>query len=177
MAPSSIEEAKESYKVCLEAVGELSGKVVAPRAAEMDREGLKFDKGRVIFPKAMQDCYAKMLETGSNYYGISRHYGGLSFPNTVQSMILELMARADSSFCLAVGTPNIAEIVERYADKKIVEEWLPQITKGKLWSAMALTEPNHGSDLPSITTRGRTKCRGQMALERHQTFYYPCLWF
>ena len=170
LAPSNVKEAKESYKICLESIGELVGKVVAPCAAEMDKEGLKFNNGRVVFPKAMQNCYAKMLETGSSCYGISRRHGGIGLPSTAQSILLEVMARADSSFCLAAGTPNIAEIVERYADEKIVKEWIPRVAKGELWSAMALTEPNYGSDLPNITTRAEQDAKGKWLLNGTKRF-------
>ena len=170
LAPSSVEETKESYKICLEAAGELAGKVVAPCAAEMDKEGLKFDKGKIIFPKTMLDCYAKSLETGISYYGISRYCGGLGFPITVQSMLFELMSRADSSFCIAMSAPNIVEIVERYADEEVVKEWLPLITKGELWSAMALTEPNYGSDLPNIATRAEQDAEGKWLLNGTKRF-------
>ena len=170
LAPSNVNEAREAYKACLEAMGKIAGEVVAPRAAEMDREGLKFEKGRVIFPKAMLECYSKMLETGSNYYGISRHYGGLGFPVTTQSMIMEVLAHADSSFGLAVATPNICEIVERYADKEVVKEWVPQVTQGKLWSAMSLTEPNHGSDLPNIASRAEKDKNGKWIINGTKRF-------
>ena len=162
LAPSSAEEAKESYRVCLETTGKVAGEFVAPRSAEMDKDGLKFDKGKVTFPKDMLDCHAKFSGTGNNYYAIPRHYGGLGFPTTVQTMLTEILARANPSFCLTVGAPNIAGIIAEYfVDEKVAEEWVSRVTSGELWSAMALSEPNHGSDLSNITTQAEKDKNGK----------------
>jgi hypothetical protein len=50
LAPSSLQEAIEYYKATLESVGEVIGNELAPRAAEIDKIGLKYDNGKVIFP-------------------------------------------------------------------------------------------------------------------------------
>ncbi len=56
-APSNVDEAIEYYRSVMDSVGEIMGMEVAQRAAEMDREGLKFADGKVTFPKAQQECF------------------------------------------------------------------------------------------------------------------------
>ncbi len=169
-APSNCEEARENYKATLEAVGDIAGNYVAPVAAEMDKIGLKYDNGKVIFPNAMIECFNKAQEAGVIPYSISRIYGGLSLPNTVQTMMLEILSRADSSFALAVGATNIAEIMEICANEELLEKWLPKISSGEYVSAMSLTEPNYGSDLSNVKTKAVKDKDGQWRLTGTKRF-------
>lgn len=153
MAPSSVEEAVEYYRTVLESVGEMMGAEVAPRSAEMDQVGLKYNDGKVTYPEAQDHLYKLFRESGLMPFGIARRHGGLGLPFTAQAIILELSARADAAFALAYGNVNVAEIVERYGSKEMVEEWMPRWASGEISCAMALTEPNYGSDLPNVQTK------------------------
>ncbi|KXZ24545.1 acyl-CoA dehydrogenase [Leptospira santarosai] len=159
-APSNVEEAKEYYKSVLESLGEIMGEFVAPRSKEMDRIGLKYESGKVTFPKAQEECYNTLRDAGLMPISISRKYGGMGLPATVQSFMMEIAARADAAFCLAYGNINIVEIMERYASSEMCEKWLPEISAGKYSAAMALTEPNYGSDLPNVQTRAAQDTNG-----------------
>ncbi len=152
-APNNVEEGIEFYKSVLESFGELMGKEVAPRAAGMDKEGLKYSDGKVTFPKDLMHCMNTVKEAGLMPTGLGRHFGGLGLPMTVQAMITEIAARADSAFALAVGSCNIADIVEHYGSEELCKEYLPRLAAGELSCAMALTEPNYGSNLPDIQTK------------------------
>ncbi|EMJ60227.1 MULTISPECIES: acyl-CoA dehydrogenase family protein [Leptospira] len=159
-APSSVEEAKEYYKSVLESLGEIMGEFVAPRSKEMDQIGLKYANGKVTFPTAQEECYNTLRDAGLMPISISRKFGGLGLPATVQSFMMEIAARADAAFCLAYGNINIVEIMERYASSEMCEKWLPEISAGKYSAAMALTEPNYGSDLPNVQTRATQDTNG-----------------
>ncbi|MBI3394330.1 MAG: acyl-CoA dehydrogenase family protein, partial [Spirochaetia bacterium] len=153
MAPNSVEEAIETYRTVLEAIGELTGSEIAPRAPEMDKIGLKFDNGKVTFPKPMTEAYNVVKEAGLQPYSISRKYGGLGIPCVVQSMVMEVLARGDAALSIAIGCVNLAETIERFASKEMKEAVIPRMASGEITGAMALTEPNYGSDLPNVQTR------------------------
>ncbi|PJZ68773.1 acyl-CoA dehydrogenase [Leptospira perolatii] len=169
-APSSVEEAKSYYHSILESLGEIMGDFVAPRSKEMDKIGLKYDNGKVIFPKAQEECYTTLKESGLMPIGISRKYGGLGLPVAVQSIMCELSARADAAFCLTYGNINIVEIMERYASEEMCEKWLPEIAAGKYSAAMALTEPNYGSDLPNVQTKAVQEADGSWKITGTKRF-------
>jgi alkylation response protein AidB-like acyl-CoA dehydrogenase len=141
-APTDVSGALDYYESILDAAGDLMGTYVAPRSAEMDRVGLKFENGKVTFPKAQEECYNTLREAGLQPMGIGRKYGGLGLPATVQTLMYEISSRADAAFCLAFGNINIVDIVERYASEALCDEWLPRIAAGEFSAAMALTEPN-----------------------------------
>ncbi|MCB1166793.1 MAG: acyl-CoA dehydrogenase family protein [Leptospiraceae bacterium] len=153
MAPTTVEEAKDYYTSVLDSLGELMGTMVSQKSQEMDHEGLKYKDGKVTFPKAQEECYSALRDAGLMPMAISRKYRGLGLPVVIQALACDIAARADAAFCLAYGNINIVEIMERFADEEMCQKWLPAIADGKYSAAMALTEPNYGSDLPSVQTK------------------------
>jgi acyl-CoA dehydrogenase len=152
-APASTADAVDYYRTIFESVGDISGTVVAACAADMDKEGLKYADGKVTFPGQMVECYEKAREAGIQPYSISRQHGGLGLPAIAQSMHMEMMARGDAAFSIAMGCVNLAETIERFADEDMIKAWVPQMASGDVCGAMALTEPNYGSDLPNVRTK------------------------
>ena len=117
-APSSVDEAIEYYKSTLDSAGDLIGKQIAPNMAEMDKIGLKYNNGKVIFPKPMVDAMQAITDAGLLPYGIGRHYGGLGVPATVQAMAMEMVARADGALAIALGCYSLADTIEKYGSKE-----------------------------------------------------------
>ena len=169
-APGSIDEAVDYYRVVLENTGELTGSYVAPIASAIDKEGLRYSNGEVLFPKQLIDCIAKFQEAGLAGFGLSRKYGGISLPMTTRNLMQEIVSRGDSSVSLTLGTIGIAEIIELFAPKEISKKYVSQVAEGELWSAMALTEPNHGSDLSNITTKAEQDETGQWRITGTKRF-------
>lgn len=153
LAPGNKEEALEFYRSVLESAGEIAGKNIAPFAKTMDAEGLKYENGKVKFPQSMIEGVNKVKEAGILPYSIGRKHGGLGLPSSVQAMLMEIFSRADGSLAIALGCMNLAETIERFGTKEMVETYVPKMAAGELCGAMALTEPNYGSDLPNLQTK------------------------
>ena len=145
----SIDIYTEAFLQC----GDLCAKEIAPISNKLDKEGLKFEKGKVYFPKDIIKVIDIMVNSGLIGSSIGREYGGLSLPVTSQTIITELLAEADVSLSVTLGCFNIATMLERFADDDTKNQYLKGITSGKYISAMALTEPDYGSDLPHIQTK------------------------
>lgn len=160
MAPSNHQEAVDFYRTILESTGEIAGKEIAPKAQVMDHTGLKFNSGKVTFPDEMVACMKSVKEAGIMPYSITRHYGGLGLPVTAQVMMMETISRADAAFAIAMGCVNLGETIESFASDEMIEEWVPQMAAGDLWGAMALTEPNYGSDLQNVRTKAEKGADG-----------------
>lgn len=183
MAPTTVSEAVEYYRSILDSLGELMGHEVAPRSAEMERVGLKYESGKVIYPDAQNHCYNVLRDSGLLPIGLGRKHGGLGLPMVLQVMCCEIAARADAAFALAFGSVTIAEVVERYGSDEMVDEWIPQLAAGKYSCAMALTEPNYGSDLPNVQLKavkdekGNWKLTGTKRFITHAAGYdkAPCI--
>ncbi|MBE7438896.1 MAG: acyl-CoA dehydrogenase family protein [Spirochaetales bacterium] len=168
-APASVRDAKEYYRTILNSFGELTGKELAPIAQTIDQIGLKFDNGKVTFPEPMVAVYEKFQEAGLLPFRIRRDHGGLGLPETVVALAYEILTRGDTSFAMTLGLQNLGSIIERYGKKEhmpVVEE----IARGNMMGAMALTEPNYGSDLRNIQTRAEKQKDGSYRITGTKRF-------
>lgn len=170
MAPATHQDAIDYYRTILDSAGELAGKTIAPAARPMDATGLKYGNGKVTFPVEMIDCMNTIKEAGLLPYSIDRRYGGLGLPATVQVMLMETIARADAAFSIAMGCANLAETIERFGSEEMKQKWVPAMAAGEVWGAMALTEPNYGSDLQSVRTKAEKGPDGQWRLTGTKRF-------
>lgn len=153
MAPSNLEEAIEFYREILDSVGDLTGNEVSQEASNFDKEGLSFQKGAVTHPKKMEELYLKFHEAGLVPISIMRKYGGLGVPHVVKVLISELLFRADTSFTVSVSSVNLAAIIQDIATEEQKSRIIPKLIQEKYSMTMGLSEPNYGSDLPSVATK------------------------
>lgn len=152
-APNNTEEAIEGYKAVWQQTGELAGVEVAGAARAMDKHGLKFNNGKVTFPPDMVRLVDLFTQSGLLGYAMGRHHGGLGMNLSSSSIVMELVSRADPAFGIALGCYNLAEVIERFGGAKMTDEWVPKMAAGEVTGAMALTEPNYGSDLSRVATK------------------------
>lgn len=153
MAPASRDEALQYYKEILQSAGEIAGKHVSQAARDIDREGLKFENGNVTHPQKMMDVIAKYREAGLPPIAFRRQYGGLGLPGVVKAFASELMYRADTSTTIAMGSMGLAGILEKHASEEAKQKWIPKLIGENYCVAMGLSEPDFGSDLPSVRTK------------------------
>ncbi len=153
MAPGSTAEAVDFYREVLRSYGDLWGNEVSQIAADMDRQGLKFEKGTVTHPEPLVRLFEKFHEAGLHPLSFRRQVGGTGVPHVVKALASEISYRADSSMSIAFGSVGLAAIMEMYASDEMVSEWIPRLIENRYSVTMGLSEPDHGSDLPNIRTR------------------------
>jgi alkylation response protein AidB-like acyl-CoA dehydrogenase len=114
---------------------------------ELDRQ--LEEEGR--FPFELAD---KMAETGLLGLPFPEEYGGVG--GTVMDFVIaaeELAYGSEAACGLFLGPVFFAgEQIYLNGNEEQKKEYLPQIAKGKLRGAFALTEPDAGSDASAITT-------------------------
>ncbi|MBK6606750.1 MAG: acyl-CoA dehydrogenase family protein [Leptospiraceae bacterium] len=169
-APNNLEEAVEYYRTILDAAGDVAGNFVSQHVKVMDLKGVEYKNGVVTHPKEMIDSVNKAKEAGIQAYGFQRKFGGLGLPFTLRALMGEIVYRVDTSFAIAFGCVNLGEILERIASKEMQNEWIPRMASGDFCAAMGLTEPNHGSDLPNITTKAIKTGDGKWELNGTKRF-------
>ena len=164
LAPSSVDEAIELYRSTLDAMGEFWGKEVAPLSGDMDKAGLRFENGTVHFPPQLVELFEKYRDTGLIPFAISREGGGLGLPVVVQALATMVMARGDVSFYMSINLLNLAQIVARYGSEDQIKGYAQPAAAGETLFAMALTEPDYGSDLNNIRTTAEKQADGTYKL-------------
>ncbi len=153
----SVEEARTTYLEMLrDPVGELAANRFAPRAAEVDEQGCRLENGRVILSEPTERNLKDLRDAQLMGMTIPRRYGGLQFPETVYTAAIEVVSQADASLMNFFGLQGgIAETIAEFADESLKEQYLPRMSTGEFTGAMALTEPDAGSDLAAVQTRAK----------------------
>jgi isovaleryl-CoA dehydrogenase len=126
------------------AIRRFARKEIAPVADRMDREDL--------FPR---DVFARLGEQGFLAPTLAAEYGGLGLSYVAQALILEEIARVSPALALSVGAHSnlFADNLSRNGTDDQRRSFLPAVAEGSAVGALALTEPNSGSDAVSLRTR------------------------
>ena len=123
-------------------------KEVAPVAERMDRED--------HFPK---DVFRRLGEHGLLAPTLPTEVGGLGQSYRAQALILEEIARASPALALSVGAHSnlFGDNVARNGTPEQRAAFLPDVAAGHAIGALALTEPDAGSDAVAIRTRAERR--------------------
>ncbi|MDK2876780.1 MAG: acyl-CoA dehydrogenase, partial [Archaeoglobaceae archaeon] len=152
-------ELPEELRLLKNAVREFSEKEIKPYGKEYDERG--------EYP---WDILRKAAKFGFIAPDLPEEYGGSDLSVLGCALIVEEFTRADSSigsaiFSSALGCP----MVKYFGTEEQKEKYLPMIPKGKAVSAIAITEPDCGTDVGAIKTRA-TKKNGGWVINGTKTF-------
>ncbi|OGV82142.1 MAG: hypothetical protein A3K18_08400 [Lentisphaerae bacterium RIFOXYA12_64_32] len=154
-APESFEDALDSYDKVLDMVGEICGDLIAPRAESVDLEGPKLENGVVTYASGTQENLKNMAQAQLMGVMLPRRFNGLNMPVTLYTMMTEMVSRADASLQNLFGLQDIAETISKFANEDQKARYLPRFASGEVDGAMALTEPEAGSDLQAVQLKAR----------------------
>ena len=154
-APSDVEDAVLNYKLALEVLGDICANTIAPMARDVDLEGASFKNGRVEYAKGTKEALKSLSQAEFMGFTIPRRYGGLNFPKTIYSLAIEMVSRADASLMNLFGLQEIADTIYRFGSEEQRKKYLPGFCSGEYTGAMALTEPDAGSDLQAVALKAK----------------------
>ena len=117
----------------------------------------EFDKDLAIelaknheFPKKI---WQKAGEIGLIGVHFPEKYLGQGLGSLEDILVIEELCRGDSSIGSAVALSSFAsELIVHYGSDEMKEKFIPKVAEGKMLSAGAFTEPDHGSDITSVNT-------------------------
>jgi len=169
-APENLEDAKDSYKKVLSVIGEICGENLAPKAAEIDDEGVTLENGEVRYAKGTKEVLNLFARADLMGFSIPRKYNGLNFPSIILTIAAEIVSRADASFLNFGLQQDIGETLNKFGSDAQKEEVLPKLASGEYDSAMILTEPDAGSDLQAVNLKAHQDENGNWFLNGVKRF-------
>ena len=137
-------ELDEAHRLLRDTVANWAEREVGPLADEIDR--------RDEFPSAL---WRKMGGLGILGVTVDPQYGGAGFDLLAGVLAIEQIARFSGSVALSYGAhANLCvNNIFRNGNEEQRRKYLPPLCTGEQVGALALTEPDAGSDAVGITTR------------------------
>ena len=100
-----------------------------------------------------RELWNKTGDAGLLLPNIPAEYGGLGGDFGMEAVIAQELAYAhDSAFGFNVHSTIVAHYIYAYGNEEQKQKWLPKLASGEMVVAIAMTEPDTGSDLQNVRT-------------------------
>ena len=139
-------ELTDEQRALRDSIREFAEAEIAPHAAEWDLNH--------TFPT---ETVRKLGELGAMGVAFPEEYGGLGMGSLAQALVVEELARVDSSIAVTVGA-NVSiagEPLLKFGTEEQKQRWLVPLARGETLGAFASTEPDSGSDVQAAKTTAR----------------------
>jgi isovaleryl-CoA dehydrogenase len=134
----------EDQRLLLETIRKFVENEVVPKAREIDHE----DR----FPR---DLFLELGKLGLLGITIPEKFGGSGSGLLSQAIVVEELARASAGLAssYAAHANLVVDNLNRHANDRQKEQYLPDLCTGKKIGCLAITEPGSGSDALAMRTR------------------------
>ncbi len=138
----------------LEESAKFASGVLSPLNKPADKEGSKWDHGKVTTPMGFKEAYRQFVEAGWNALQAPAEHGGQGLPKIVSTPVVEMWKSANLSFSLVTMlTAGAVEALILRGTEQQKKQYLPKMIAGNWTGTMNLTEPQAGSDLALVRTK------------------------
>jgi isovaleryl-CoA dehydrogenase len=131
-----------------ESVAAFASREIAPLAEDIDRDN--------EFPQAL---WRKLGELGVHGITVGEEYGGADLGYLAHIVAMEEISRASAAVGLSYGAHSnlCVNQIHRNGNSAQKERYLPKLVSGEHVGALAMSEPNAGSDVVSMKLRAERK--------------------
>ncbi len=142
-----------TWREVVSVAGEYIGTDVAARAREVDQLGVIRQNGHVELNAPLKQNLKGLSDLGLPGLSFPAEFGGSGLPFTISAFVIEMLARAcpttmvEYAFYTAPGA-----MIFRYGSEEQKRCYIPRLAKGEIIGAVAMTEPQAGSDVGALTT-------------------------
>ena len=147
---------RELFEMVVDEAIKMATDVLAPLNAVGDREGLKYQDGKVITPAGFKEGWKKFSEGGWIGMVHDPELGGQGLPNVMKFLASEIFTGANIAFYLtSILTEGAAHLIQQFGTEQMRKLYCPNMYTGRWTGTMCLTEPQAGSDVGNLKTTAR----------------------
>ena len=162
---------KRIFTMILSEARKVGIKEVLPTLADGDKQGVKFENGKVTVPDSFHRARQVVRESDLTSTMEDPDWGGQGLPFLISIAIMEYTVGANYALSgyihMGHGTGKMIEI---FGTDALKEVFLENLYTGKWSGTMLLTEPEAGSDVGSITTTARKNEDGTYSITGNKIF-------
>ena len=154
---ADVKDTIATWRELLTVAGEYIGTEIAGHAKVVDELGVIREGGRVETSAPMKANLRGLADLGFVGLALPEAYGGSALPLTLNSLGVEMIARACPATMVefGIGYTEPAAMILRFGSEEQKRRWVPRIAKGEIKGAVAMTEPQAGSDVGAVQTTAR----------------------
>lgn len=138
---------------------------LSPLYRSGDAIGCRLEDGTVSTPPGFVNAWTQFRKAGWCAATADPAYGGQGLPRLVGGALAEIWNGANMPFALCAAlTESAATLLAQHGDDAQKTLYLPKLVSGEWTGAMAMTEPQAGSDVGALT------CRAEADGNRYRLF-------
>ncbi|MGD8470565.1 MAG: acyl-CoA dehydrogenase family protein, partial [Desulfobacteraceae bacterium] len=162
---------RKMFDMVISEARNLGIKEIYPSYKEGDREGVKFENGKVTVPQCFHRPYGLFVEGEWIAMAEDPEVGGQGFPAIIRQAAFEYISGANYAMGafgdLGHGT---AKMIELFGTPKQKALFLKKVYSGEWGGTMLLTEPGAGSDVGALTTTAVKNSDGTYSISGNKIF-------
>ncbi len=148
-----------------------SEKVLFPLNLEGDKEGARFEKGKVFSVPGTRKAYKDFVEGGWLTPCEDEDLGGQGLPHVVMTATHEMFMAANFPFmCYVNLTHDAAKLIDLFGTDEQRRQYADKMYAGKWTGTMALTEPQAGSDVGALDLKAIPRPDGTYSMVGSKIF-------
>jgi alkylation response protein AidB-like acyl-CoA dehydrogenase len=145
--------------------------VLQPLNGPGDRQGCRLEGADVKTPDGFPQAWAAFVEGGWPALACDPADGGQGLPQLLNAALYEMLCAANHGWTMYPGLLHGAcETIRHHASPALRARYLPKLVSGQWLAAMALTEPQAGSDLGLVRTRAQPQADGTLRVDGGKIF-------
>lgn len=155
----------------LEEAGKLARDVVAPTNQPGHHAGAVLTDDGVNTAPGSKEAYQAFCDGGWPTLAAPTEFGGQGLPGALSLAVMEMLHGANTAFALCpVLTMGAIDALHTHGSDELKARYLPKMVSGEWTGAMALTEPQAGSDVGALKTKAAPNADGAFSITGQKIF-------
>ncbi len=162
---------KKSFDMIIAEARKLALKELLPTLAAGDRQGVRFEKGRVKAPDSFHRARSLVREAELTSLPEDPKWGGQGLPYQISIAVMDYVVAANYALSgythMGHGT---GKMIELYGTDQLKNLFLKNLYTAEWGGTMLLTEPEAGSDVGALTTSAKKLPDGTWSITGNKIF-------